>query len=172
MSLVVVALPWSGLANTDDSSPVDWLPVNWLPELSWTGLLLTIGLFAATFLVSLLVIGALLVRLPATFFLDSHPRQLWPNRHPVLRWSAKIVKNLLGIALIVLGAVLSLPGVPGQGLLTILVGLILLDFPGKRRLERAILRRPAVLRRVNRLRARFARPALIVDEPQPPEPSR
>jgi hypothetical protein len=161
MWLFVVAWLWVELASVVDR----------LPELTWTRLLLAVGLFAATFVTSLLVIGTLLVQLPPTFFLDSHPRQLWPDHHPVVRWAATILKNLLGVTLIVLGAVLSLPGVPGQGLLTILVGLVLLDFPGKRRLERAILRRPAVLRRVNHLRARFDRPALLVEEPEPSEPS-
>ena len=59
-----------------------------------------------------------------------------------------------------LGALLSLPGIPGQGLLTILIGLILLDFPGKRGLERRLVSRPSVLAAINRLRARFGRPAM------------
>ena len=52
---------------------------------------------------------------------------------------------------------------PGQGLLTILVGLLMLDIPGKRRLELAIVRRGPVLGSINKLRARFRRPPLRVD---------
>jgi UPF0716 family protein affecting phage T7 exclusion len=83
---------------------------------------------------------------------------------PVSRAAYTIGKNLLGAVLVVVGIVLSLPGVPGQGLLTVLVGVLLLDVPGKRRLELAIVRRPAVLRTINRLRRRFGRKPLQVDE--------
>lgn len=135
----------------------------------WGYVLSGIGLFVVTFVVSIVVIGFLLVRLPANFFLDSHNRDLWIDHHPVVRWLGIILKNLLAIGLIVVGIVLCF--FPGQGILTILIGLALLDFPGKRRLERAILRRPGIFDRVNRLRGRFGRPPLIVDEPHPPEDS-
>lgn len=72
-------------------------------------------------------------------------------------------KNLLGLALVVIGVVLAIPGVPGQGLLTIFVGIVLLDIPGKRAFELAIVRRRAVLRNINRVRARFHRVPLVVD---------
>ena len=58
---------------------------------------------------------------------------------------------------------MALPGVPGQGLLTALIGLTLINFPGKTELERRLIGRPAVLRTVNRLRARFHRPPLELD---------
>ncbi len=122
------------------------------------------ALFLLTFAVSLLVIGVLLINLPATYFLDSHNRDLWIDHHPVIRWTGILLKNGLGYALILIGMLLSLPGVPGQGLLTILLGLVLLDFPGKRRLERWILRRPRLLVRVNGLRARFGRQPLQLEE--------
>jgi hypothetical protein len=67
--------------------------------------------------------------------------------------------------LIVVGAVLSIPGVPGQGVLTIVVGLFLVDFPRRQKLERALARRPGVLPALNRLRVRFGRAPL-----QPPAP--
>ena len=51
-------------------------------------------------------------------------------------------------------------GIPGQGLLTMIVGLTMIDFPGKQRLERRLIGRPHVLRAINRLRARFQRAPL------------
>jgi hypothetical protein len=72
-------------------------------------------------------------------------------------------KNLAGAVLLVLGLVMALPGIPGQGILTMIIGITLVDFPGKQRLERRLIGRPAVLRRLNRLRARFRRPPLEVD---------
>jgi hypothetical protein len=122
------------------------------------------ALFLATFVISIVVIGALLVMLPPTYFLDSHDRGLWIDQHPVIRWTGIVVKNLVGIAIILLGAALSLPGIPGQGLLTILIGLVLLDFPGKRRLERKILQMRRVLQKINSLRQRFGRQPLTLDE--------
>jgi hypothetical protein len=121
-----------------------------------------------TFASSLLVIGVLLVRLPATYFQREHPRDFWIDRHPFLRWTGLIAKNLAGVAVILLGLALSVPGIPGQGLLTILIGLMLVNFPGKRRLEVKIISRPRVLRSVNRLREHYGRPPLVLD-PVPEE---
>jgi hypothetical protein len=134
--------------------------------LTWGQVLGTAAVFLGSFALSLVVVAVLLVRLPADYFLDSHDRELWIDQHPVIRWSGKIAKNAFGAILILLGLALSLPLVPGQGLLTILIGLMLLDFPGKRRLERRILGRPGVFRRVNRLRQAFGRdPLMLLERP-------
>jgi len=74
-----------------------------------------------------------------------------------------ILKNILGLILIIIGIILSLPGVPGQGILTILLGLIMMDIPGKRPLEAKIISRPAVLAAVNKLRSKYDKPALQLD---------
>jgi len=75
--------------------------------------------------------------------------------------AAKVVgKNIAGVLLVVLGIVLSLPGVPGQGLLTVLLGVMLLDFPGRHRLEQKLLSRPSIANAINRLRGRFDKPPL------------
>ena len=71
--------------------------------------------------------------------------------------------NVLGVVLVLLGILMSVPGIPGQGVLTILLGLMLVDLPGKRRLESKILGQPKVLARINRLRHKFSKPPLILD---------
>lgn len=114
------------------------------------------GLFTVSSLVSLVAVTAVLVSLPAGYFREDAQAAPWP-RSPLLRWAWRIGKNVLGLALLALGLLLSVPGVPGQGLLTMLIGLILMDFPGKRGLERRLVARPAVLGAINRLRARFGR---------------
>ncbi|MEJ7730800.1 MAG: hypothetical protein WKG00_16475 [Polyangiaceae bacterium] len=81
--------------------------------------------------------------------LDGRPR--W------VRMAGVVGRNVAGAVLVVVGIVLSVPGVPGQGLLTILVGIILLDIPGKKRLERRILGIRAVQSAVTRLRKRYGR---------------
>ena len=131
--------------------------------ISLRGVLIGVGVFVITFSVSLAVVSVILVKLPRTYFKEDHPRDLWSDRHPVIRLAGVIGKNLLGLLLVALGIVLSLPGVPGQGILTILLGIMLLDFPGKRRLEYKLISRPSVLRAVNKLRTRFGKPELVLE---------
>ena len=137
--------------------------IQWLIEdPTWGGLFFGASVFLVTMIGSLLVAGCLLVKLPVTYFQEFHCRAIWVDRHPVLRLTARSGKNVLGAILLVVGMILALPGVPGQGLLTIVIGLMLLDLPGKRRLERRIVGRPRILRTINRLRKRFGSPPLVL----------
>lgn len=141
----------------------EWLASH-LPE-GWNGWHLaaaTIGLAVASAVLSIVIVTAALTRLPADYFVNPEARRPI-DRHPVLKLLFIVLRNLLGYALIVLGLLLSLPGVPGQGLLTVLMGVMLIDFPGKQRAERWLLTRRGVLTGVNRLRARFGQPPLITD---------
>lgn len=134
-----------------------------LAALPWsTKALLALGFFALTFVVSLGAVAAVIVRLPADYFRDGYASPM-AERHPVVRWMGVVVKNAAGALLVVLGLLLSLPGIPGQGLLTILIGVMLLDFPGKRRIERRLISRPRVLAGINALRARFGKAPLRLD---------
>jgi hypothetical protein len=49
---------------------------------------------------------------------------------------------------------------PGQGVITILIGLTLVSFPGKRNLERRMIRQKKVLSSVNWVRERAGKPPL------------
>ena len=118
-------------------------------------------IFLLMFVLSLAAVCLVIVLLPEPHLVDERPRFL-VDKPPLIRWAALIVKNLLGLIVVAVGVLLSIPGIPGQGLLTILIGLMLLDIPGKRRLIHFLVRRPGVLRTLNYLRARFGRPPLIV----------
>lgn len=118
-----------------------------------------VGIYLATLLLSVVLFCGVILALPSRYFAED--RDLWIDRHPVVRWLGLVVKNLLGLLLVALGVLLSLPGIPGQGLLTIAVGLMLLNLPGKRRLVWRVVRRPGVLGRLNRLRGWFGRPPLV-----------
>ena len=108
---------------------------------------------------SLAIVLRIVLALPEDYFeAEPSPRTPWT--------AVRTARNATGIVLIVVGAVLSIPGVPGQGVLTILVGLLLVDFPRRRPLERALARRPSVMPALNRLRVRFGRAPL-----RPPPPS-
>ncbi len=104
-------------------------------SLIWREVILLIVLFVATLAASLAVVSFILIRLPSNYFQTSHPRDFLADRHRGIRILGVLAKNVLGVLLVLFGAVMSIPGIPGQGLLTILLGVILLDFPGKRRFE-------------------------------------
>ncbi|HVV53258.1 MAG TPA: hypothetical protein VHO06_26605 [Polyangia bacterium] len=127
------------------------------------GLWWSVGISLGLAVVSLALAVAVVVAWPADRFKGEGPTEVGRHRHLLVHALVLAGRNLAGAALVVVGAIMALPGVPGQGLLTMLIGLTLLNFPGKRRLERRLLRAPAVLRAINRLRARFARPPLEID---------
>lgn len=142
---------------------------NWLIEkvhrvpLTWESALIGAIIFAVTFAGSTAIVSFLLVRLPATYFQEGHTRDFWIERHPFLRWSGIVGKNLLGLLLIIAGVIMAVPGIPGPGVLTILLGIMLMDFPGKHRLEHKLVSRPSVLSAINQLRGKFGKPPLVLD---------
>jgi UPF0716 family protein affecting phage T7 exclusion len=140
----------------------DWLVQFW-SSLTWQKVLMGGGLFLLSFAISTALVSIALVKLPANYFHSSHAREFFESDNRAIRWAGVILKNLLGVALIVIGVVLSLPGIPGPGFVTILLGLVMLDIPGKRPLETRLIRRPAVLQSINRLRKRFGKEPLILD---------
>jgi hypothetical protein len=71
-------------------------------------------------------------------------------------------KNLLGYVLVFAGLLMLF--LPGQGVVTILIGITLVDFPGKYRFERWVVSQGPVLRSINRLRKRAGRPPLFLEE--------
>jgi hypothetical protein len=129
------------------------------------------GLSAATIVLTILLLPALLARMPADHFVRRRPPpDSWRGRHPAIRWTLRILKNALGAALVLVGV--PLVPAPGPGIVTILAGLALLEFPGKRRLELRVVRVPGVLRHINWLRSRAGKPPLVVDGVGPGEGAR
>ena len=135
-----------------------------LPELTfaigWSGILIGVLIFLGGFFLNLAIVSFILVKLPANYFSKSRKTKFWAGPRPWLHALKVIGKNIGGVLLVALGIVLSLPGVPGQGLLTVLLGVMLLDFPGKDRLEQKLLSRPSIVNAINRLRERFGKPPL------------
>jgi hypothetical protein len=137
--------------------------IDFFRSLTWQNVLIGSGIFIATLLVSLAIVTIVLVRIPPDHFKKGHKTRFWSGPRPALRAAGIIGKNILGILLVVLGIILSIPGVPGQGLLTVLLGIMLLDFPGKSRLEQKLLSRPGIVNTINRVRERFQKPPLELD---------
>ena len=123
--------------------------------LTWSKVLIGAGIFVVSFFANLGIVSLILVKLPADHFSKSRKTKFWAGPRPWLHAAKVIGKNIGGVLLVALGIVLSLPGVPGQGLLTVLLGIMLLDFPGRHRLEQKLLSKPSILNSINKLRARF-----------------
>jgi len=137
----------------------------WL-ETNQTAVLWLAGFSAFVFLATLVVIPFLVIRMESDYFLRrTPPADSWRQQHPAVRVLLRVSKNAIGYALVVSGAILSLPLIPGQGLVTILVGLSLIDFPGKRALELRLARQGPVLRAINWIRRKADRPPLELPPP-------
>ncbi len=141
---------------------MSWLTNLW-ESLTVGSLLIGVGLFLISLAISFGAIAIVMLKIPANYFSSHYVQGFLPDSPWLVRWGVVVLKNLFGVFLILLGIVLSLPGVPGQGIITILLGLIMLDIPGKRPLEARIIKRPAVLAAINGLRARYNKPPLILD---------
>ncbi len=111
-----------------------------------------------TLVLSIVLVPILIVMLPADFYAErDHHRRLFEDR-PLFRALFLLLKNALGAVLFVAGTVMFF--LPGQGLITMLAGLALLNFPGKRKLEMRFLHLPKVLSSINWLRVRAGREPL------------
>jgi hypothetical protein len=112
------------------------------------------------FVGTLIAIPIILMRLPADYFDTRIPRPWMENHHPVLRLLGHIVKNVVGAIFLFAGFLMLF--LPGQGVLTMLIGLSLIEFPGKRRVEAKIVGQSTVLSTINAMRAKFDKPPLII----------
>ncbi|MDE0638423.1 MAG: hypothetical protein OXI43_21485 [Candidatus Poribacteria bacterium] len=130
-------------------------------------LLVTYSSFVLIFSITSLVFSiagctALITFLPHDYFTETKQGQHIKN--PILRFFVSLLKNIVGGVLIIVGALMSVPGIPGQGLLTIFSGLIISDFPGKKRLARRLIRTRAVYLAANKIREYFKRPPLVLEK--------
>ena len=118
-----------------------------------------IAVSAVMFVGSLIAVPWLVIRIPSDYFVRR--RRLvdrWQPNHPILRLVLLGAKNFCGTVFILAG--LAMLALPGQGILTILVGLMCLDFPGKFALERFLVRQRPVIRTINWIRGKARRSPL------------
>ena len=132
---------------------IEWFYSN---EVLIEGLLLvSITLMLAT----LVAIPFILARIPQDYFLTPHRhRLLVTGRRPVLQAVFLVLKNLLGAIFIVAGILMLI--LPGQGVLTIIAGLVIMEYPRKFAFERWLVSRPGVLPVINWIRQKAGQPEL------------
>jgi hypothetical protein len=139
---------------------MEWISGYW-EALTLSRILFGAGLFLISFFASILIAAIVIVKIPENYFSSHYQQDFLPNTPWLVRWGVVIVKNIVGLVLIVAGIIMLIG--PGQGVLTILIGLIMMDIPGKRPLEAKIIKRPAILSAVNQLRARYKKNPLVMD---------
>lgn len=92
-----------------------------------------------------------------------HEKDHWYNAlSEPLRITVLILQNLIGYFLLIIGFALLF--LPGQGLLTIMVALILIHFPYKQKLVRALVRKPLFLKTLNAIREKYKKTPFIIDQ--------
>jgi hypothetical protein len=115
---------------------------------------------AALFIGSLLATPWIVVRLPADYFDARVPREFLRGRSKAVRVAGHFIKNVFGWIFIAAG--LAMIVLPGPGWLTLVLGISLADFPRKRQLEARIVGQPIILNGINRIRAKYGKPPLVV----------
>lgn len=120
----------------------------------YQGILLWVGIGSlGLFIISLLILPWLIRRIPADYFRRPH-LEGWA----LLVRPQTLVRNLIGILIVIAGFIMLV--LPGQGILTILIGVAVMEFPGKYTLERWLITRPGVLKTINWIRGQAKIPPL------------
>ena len=121
-----------------------------------------IGLGASSiliFIISILGISWFVAQIPEDYFLSSKRKpSKWQEQKPILRLAVLFGKNIIGVSLIIGGLLMLV--LPGQGLLTIVTGLLLINYPGKYKLEQNLVAIPSVFRALNWIRVKANKPPL------------
>jgi len=131
---------------------------SWISKEMWVGLIM---FSVIAFVGTLIAIPAILIRLPPDYFKNHHHKPWFANHHPVIRTLGLLVKNLVGIIFLLAG--IAMLFLPGQGLLTMLLGILFIDFPGKHRLEQKLIQHPPILKAINTFREKAGKPPFTFD---------
>ena len=112
------------------------------------------------FLFSLLTMKWLVALIPEDYFINKKVSRI-RSTNPLMWYIILIIKNVIGYSLI-LGGIMMLV-LPGQGLFTIIIGLMLSNYPGKYSIERKFIGIPSVLKSINWLRKKSDKPPLDIN---------
>ena len=132
---------------------------HWVASYAW-------WIFGFSLFVS--VVGAISIRyvviqLPADYFMAETAARGTRGSRP-LRFLLSLARNVVGLILLLAGLIMSLPGVAGPGLLTVLLGLSIMNFPGKRKLEMKIVGQKTIRKSIDMIRTKADKPPLELPE--------
>lgn len=116
-----------------------------------------------TFLISLVVLPVLAARIPADYFTrEIRPPSRYARLHPVWRAVLLVIKNVLAGALMLAGVVMLI--LPGNGILAIAIALLMMDLPGKYKIERWMIMRSPVRKSINWVRGKTGHKPLVIPD--------
>ncbi|HIM57797.1 MAG TPA: hypothetical protein EYH12_02235 [Psychromonas hadalis] len=106
------------------------------------------------FVVSLLLTPFLLGKITQDYFVhtNQHKVEIKHLGHLI----AVVIKTIIGFVLLVAGIIMLVT--PGQGIISILLGLFLMEFPGKRKLELKLINHEPTFKALNWLRNKAKKP--------------
>ena len=120
----------------------------------WFG---SISLFV--FLFSLLSIKWLVSLIPEDYFINKKDSKIKTGN--IFIWYIVLIfKNLIGYSLILCGIMMLV--LPGQGLFTIIIGLMMSNYPGKYSIEKKFIAIPTILKSINWLRRKSNKPPIRI----------
>jgi hypothetical protein len=120
------------------------------------------ALFIGSLVATVIIVPWILIKMPADYFShDAEHRQPFSDYPAALRLPLLLAKNLLGLGLVAMGVAMLV--LPGQGVIVILIGVFLLDFPGKKHIERWLISRGPILNFANWLRGKWRKAPLTLD---------
>lgn len=134
---------------------LDWLQNN---EMIWGAM---VAFSAVSFIATLVAVPVFVVRVPPDYFINEQRQAVHVGKSKSAKALVGVGKTLLGLVLIVMGILMLV--LPGQGILSILIGLILLEVPGTSALGRWLVRRPPVRRSIDWLRRRAGKEPLNLE---------
>lgn len=103
------------------------------------------------YIASLVLVPWMLIFLPSDYFAhEERETCLWKGDSAIIKSFLIFLKNLVGTIFLIAG--IAMLFLPGQGILTIIAGLFLMNFPYKYKIEKWIIEYPIVLKSFNKIR--------------------
>ena len=123
----------------------DWISDNYR-LIQWVGIA-----FVLLFFLSLFILRCVIVRLPDDYFLNDSSA-LNKRSENLISLALRVAKNLFGFLLIICGIILLF--IPGQGLVTIVLGAWIMDLPWIIKIKRKFVYSRLVKRTLNWVRSK------------------
>lgn len=119
----------------------------WLPAIS-----------ILTFVLSLLLLPYLVRKIPSDYFLQLSSKPAKATEYDIKYLFLFLIRNIFGCFLLLSGVLMLF--LPGQGLITIFIALLLIDFPFKRQLISRLISHRKIRTSINWARKKTNKPPL------------
>lgn len=115
------------------------------------------------FLVGITLIPYLILKIPYDYFNYSSKKAYFSNKREIAVYYLKmILRNIAAFLLFLIGVILLF--IPGQGLLTIFLSLLLADIPGKYKIEKYMIKKEKIYNMLNGFRQKHGVKPFVLPE--------